>query len=180
MSAIPEGYVAIPGRSPEKALKLLAAADHAGVDQTLIRSYPFSDEYHVPEAVADAYNDLNEDLTEDEIAAIRAPRPFVPLIENLSTEETANSDGTSGSDGTHADSEAGTKRADETETDGGETENPVPAKSASKGDWLDYAVSVEEGKFEATDETPTFDREAERKRLDDEFTKDQLVTTYGA
>lgn len=180
MSAIPEGYVAIPGRSPEKALKLLAAADAAGVDQTLIRSYPFTDEYHVPEAAADAYNDQNDDLTEEEIAAIRAPRPWVPHIENLSTEETANSDGTSGSDGTHAGSEDGVKRDDEGGADEEQVENPKPAKSASKGDWLDYAVSIEEARFEPSEEAAEFDREAERKRLDDELTKEQLVTTYGA
>lgn len=178
--ALPDGYAAIPGRSSDKALKLLAAADAVGVDQTLVRAYPFHDEYHVPQAVADYYLEHEgEDLTEDEIADVRAPRPFVPLIENLSTEDTANSDGTSGSDGTHADSEAGEHR----EADGNDdekAENPKPAKSASKGDWLDYALSIEEGKFEPSEEAPEFDREAERKRLDDELTKEQLVTTYGA
>lgn len=179
--ATPDGYVAIPGRSQEKALKLLAAADAVGVDQTLVRAYPFHDEYHVPQAVADYYNEHGkEDLDEDTIAEVRAPRPFVPLIENLSTEETANTDGTSGSDGTHSDSEAGKVRGDEQGGDEAPVENPVPAKSASKGDWLDYAVSVEEAKFQPTDETPEFDREAERKRLEDEHTKDELVTTYGA
>lgn len=175
MTALPDGYAAVPGRSQATALALLAAADAVGVDQTLVRTRPFGDEYHVPQEVADYYREHTE-LSADEVAAVQSPRVF------------------RAEDGTSVGSEKDIARLTEGAAGGpgfdtlagGSTEvekqdeNPVPAKSASKGDWLDYAVSIEAAKFEASEETPVFDGDEFRKQLEDASTKDQLIEKYGA
>jgi hypothetical protein len=67
MADIPEGYGVIAGRSQENAQKALAAADAAGVDQSLILTV--DEGYLAPLAVLDAYDanaETVQNLDEDE------------------------------------------------------------------------------------------------------------------
>lgn len=110
MATIPEGYAIIPPRGRENAIKVLKAADDAGVDQLLVRTH--ADGFLVPLAVEEKYHELYD--VEGE------PPVEQPADQgNLPKEEAP----------------APEKSADESTSE----EVEVPKGNASREDWLAYA-----------------------------------------
>lgn len=156
-STIPEGYGFIAGRGREKALAALAAADEAGIDQTLVRTTEGG--YIVPLAVQEKY--------EETLAASQSPGPeptppdpAVPVTpENIPNpvgdapaptgEPNEPVDATdAGTDETAtenqpASDEPASEQTDSTDELEGEQEAEVeyPAGNASTAAWLTFAQS---------------------------------------
>ena len=134
---IPEGFALVPSRGRDTAIALLKAADDAGVDQTTVRTV--FEGFLVPEAVIDHYT--GDELEDGEVQR-HGDEPEVGPTGDEKFDADAEAAGiTDGqgdapSPGTEARAvqEAGQQEA---------APEPVkaPAKSASKGAWVDFAVS---------------------------------------
>lgn len=117
----PEGYEAIPGRSHEKAVALLAAARSIGVDPTLVRVIAGRDEYHVPKEVAEEY--LKDPVAPEDEGPKPSAEPWAPNGDIVAGQVQAAKDG-DGSENPPTGEDAQVKK---------------PSKTASKGEWVEYA-----------------------------------------
>lgn len=119
--AAPEGYEAVPGRSHEKAVALLAAARNIGVDPALVRTVPGRDEYHVPEEVAKEY--LKSPVKTEDEGPKPSAEPWAPNGDIVAGQSEAAKAG-DGSENPPTGEDALVKK---------------PSKTAAKGEWVEYA-----------------------------------------
>jgi hypothetical protein len=144
---VPEGQALIPGRSRDNARAALDAAEAAGLDpQVAVRTV--QDGYLVPVAVLEHY---------------KAPEG---ADEPVTADAAAEDDGTGGEPGEAID---GVNAGEVESTEGSEEVLQAPAKSASKGDWVAFAVEAS-----ADSDSPLTEEEAQA------LTKDELIERFGA
>jgi hypothetical protein len=144
---IPKGEALIPGRSRDNARAALDAAKAAGLEPYVVKTV--QEGYLVPEAVVEHYK-APEGSAEPEVAEADPDAP----------------NGGEAGEAIDGENAGETQPTDPQET---ESELKAPAKSASKGDWVDYAVAASKD----TD-SPLSEEEANA------LTQAQLIERFGA
>lgn len=87
---LPDGIAFVAGRGRDKAIALLAAADRAGVDQTLVRTV--SDGFTVPVAVADEYEKALADAEKSSTPKASAEKKIPAKGRTRKTTKSADAD----------------------------------------------------------------------------------------
>lgn len=128
---IPEGYGVIAGRGRENAVKALAAADAAGVDQTLVRTTP--DGYLAPIAVIEAFDAANAESTPETVEKKSGASEVKTEAELAAEQEAANAAAPATSDGTEQQSGVEETQAEE--------EVVYPKGNDSTETWLEFAAT---------------------------------------
>lgn len=199
---IPEGYEVVPGRSQSRAVALLKAAERAGVDPTLVRSYPLRNEYHVPSAVAAAYREADaekpvSELTKNDVPGPTAWAPNVvhPESATLAAGSTPSNEGkaaeggtlsepskpsttttTSGGDGTAEGAED--KPTEETQKVADEAAEKAQAGADENGVPL-AGQTVEEPKRNASHEAWIAFAETKGYDKSEDLTRNDLIEKFG-